>query len=57
MVEDILREVRTVSVEENGVYQFIHVISKLENVEIIQIRGDLETWIVLIIQGFINVTT
>jgi len=56
-MQEVLREVRTLSLVNNRVKELIKVIADLEDVEIIQILGDQHAWVVHIIQRVSNVST
>ena len=57
MVKHVLGEVGTVAVEHDWVYKLVKVIGKLENVKVVQVGGDAQARIVLIVERLVYISS
>ena len=57
MVKHVLGEVGTVAVEHNWVNKLVEVVGKLENVKVVQVGGDAQARIVLIVERLVYIST
>jgi len=57
MVKHVLGEVWTASLEHNWVHKLVEVVGKLENVKVVQVCGDAQARVVLIVERLVYISS